>query len=199
MELVEIIRKQFYDPNGRGYYFTAADHETLIARQKDLHDSSVPSGNGIAATVFVRLGKLCGRADLIADARDILDLAAELMDKSPIASGQLHIALDMVMGPMPEIAMLGDTQQPGTSDALAAFWNSYIPNRVIACRPSAAADSGSRYLDAIFVGRNPLYGEPTVFVCQKFACESPVSGKAAVIEKWNHVKLSGRVLPDSSR
>ena len=196
MQLVDTIRNQFHDPDGRGFFYTATDHESLIARQKDFHDSSVPSGNGLAATVFVRLGKLCGRADLIADARDILDAAAEVMSASPMASGQLHIALDMVIGPLPEIVLLGDTAESGTKEALSQFWKSYVPNRVLACRPQSESDNGSRFLDAIFVGRTPLYGSPTVFVCQKFTCESPVSGKAAAIEKWKHLTAMGQVMPD---
>ncbi len=194
--LAETIHKQFNDPDGRGFFFTANDHETLIVRQKDLHDSSVPSGNGMAAMVFTRLGKLCGRADLLADARDILDFAAEIMAQSPMASGQLHNALDMVMGPTPEIVLLGETNEPGTADALTRLWQSFIPNRVVACRPAANASNGSRCLDPIFVGRTPLYGSPTVFVCQKFACSAPVSGKQATIAKWEHLVAMGQSLPD---
>ena len=150
----------------------------------------------MAALAFTRLGKLCGRADLLADARDILDFAAEVMTKSPMASGQLHNALDMVMGPTPEIVLLGDRGESGTADSLSSFWQSFIPNRVIACRAAADAEGGSRLLDPIFVGRNPLYGSPTLFVCQKFACESPVSGKQATIAKWKSLVDGGRALPE---
>jgi len=34
----------FADKAHGGFFFTADDHERLIARQKDLQDSSVPSG-----------------------------------------------------------------------------------------------------------------------------------------------------------
>ena len=44
-------------------FYTADDGEKLIARQKDLQDSATPSGNSMAATALVRLGKLTGRND----------------------------------------------------------------------------------------------------------------------------------------
>ena len=37
--------------------------EPLIVRKKDLVDNSVPSGNGLAVTVLLRLADLCGRDD----------------------------------------------------------------------------------------------------------------------------------------
>ena len=46
VRLVDVVLAQFADPAGGGFFYTAADHEQLIARTKDLHDSSVPSGDG---------------------------------------------------------------------------------------------------------------------------------------------------------
>ncbi len=193
-ELVEIMRSRFGDPNGYGFFFTADDHEELIARQKDIHDSSVPSGNAMAATVLTRLGKLCGRSDFVTEAREILDFSAEIIERSPAASGQLQIVLDLHTNPMHEIVVLGDPVEPETREVIGALWKSFILNRVIACRPRADAE-GSTFIDPIFVGRQPLYGNPSVFVCQKFACDRPVSGKEAAIGKWSELAAGGTVLP----
>ncbi|MEM7313255.1 MAG: thioredoxin domain-containing protein [Planctomycetota bacterium] len=195
MKLADMIRQFFGDDNAYGFFYTASDHEKLIARQKDVHDSSVPSGNGMVANAFTRLGKLCGRADLLSDARGILDMASELMSKSPTAAGQLLIALDMQTGPFPEVVLVGERDEKATQDSLDAFWKRYIPNRVIALREEAERDDGSHFLDAIFLGRKPLYGTPAVYVCEKFACQSPVSGKEATIAKWSELVAMGEGLP----
>ena len=55
---------QFWDEAEAGFYFTGKDHEALIARVKDLHDSSIPSGNSMAVTALLRLRHLTGRTDL---------------------------------------------------------------------------------------------------------------------------------------
>ena len=60
---------EFADPEQGGFYFTGTHHETLIARQKDIHDNATPSGNGMAATALLRLGALTGRDDLTAAGR----------------------------------------------------------------------------------------------------------------------------------
>ena len=57
--------EKFADPAGGGFFYTADDHEQLIARTKELTDSSTPSGNALAATALLRLGKLLGRSDYL--------------------------------------------------------------------------------------------------------------------------------------
>ncbi len=195
VKLVETMRTRFRDDANDGFFYTSDQHTSLIVRTKDFHDSSTPSGNGMAAVVLTRLGKICGRADFLVDARGILDVAAELMETSPSAAGQLLIALDMQTGPFFEIAMLGDPSEKNTQAAIKALWNRYIPNRVLACRESVEPTNASEYLNAIFLGRVALYGSPSVFVCEKFTCNQPVSGKEGAIGKWGELVALGQTMP----
>ena len=64
IELATIMIDEFADTEQGGFFFTGCRHETLIARQKDIHDNATPSGNALAATALVRLGALAGRVDL---------------------------------------------------------------------------------------------------------------------------------------
>ena len=60
---MDVVLEKFSDPDG-GFFYTSDDQEQLIARTKELTDSSTPSGNALAATALVRLGKLTGRATI---------------------------------------------------------------------------------------------------------------------------------------
>src|SRR5262245_13320941 len=64
LDLAEMMVEQFWDPEQGGFFFTGKDHESLIARTKDPHDSSVPSGNSMAVTALLRLARMTGRIDL---------------------------------------------------------------------------------------------------------------------------------------
>ncbi len=108
LRLADVMVKQFWDNVDGGFFYTAKDHETLIARTKDLHDSSIPSGNGTAATALLRLAKLTGRDDLRDKAVRTLELCRGLMEASPLAAGQLLLALDFHLGPVEEIVIVGD-------------------------------------------------------------------------------------------
>src|SRR5262249_33307273 len=79
LEIAEIMRDQFWDEKEGGFFYTGKDHEALIARTKDPHDSSVPSGNALAVTALLRLGKLTGRRELSESAETTLRLFRGLM------------------------------------------------------------------------------------------------------------------------
>src|SRR6185295_13602637 len=55
--LVQAMMDRFWDEGEGGFFFVANDHESLIARTKEVFDQAVPSGNGMAARVLVRLWK----------------------------------------------------------------------------------------------------------------------------------------------
>ena len=177
---------------GGGFFFTADDHEQLIARNKDWHDGSVPSGNAMAATALVRLGKLCGRDDFISAARRTMEAALGVIEQSPTAAGQMLLAADLLFGPTPEIVVLGDRSQPDTAAVLDGLRQRFIPNRVVACRSAerAAGEHHSPHLDPLFAGKSPSGSEPTVFVCQNFVCQAPVSGCEAVLNLWDQLANS---------
>ena len=112
IEFAEVMLKHFADPNGPGFFFTADDHEKLIARTKDLHDGSTPSGNAMAVTALLRLAALTGRRDLAEPAERALRGYRETMAEHPAASGQMLIALDFYLGSVQQIAIVGDAQAP---------------------------------------------------------------------------------------
>ena len=185
--LVDTVLAHFEDKQQGGFYYTADDHEQLIARHKDFQDSSVPSGNAMAATVLLRLGKLCGRSDYLEAAAGTLQAGLHIMEESPMAAGQLLIALDMHLGPFCELALLCDAAEPTTAAVLAELRRTYLPNCIVACRrtaestASAARSAASKHLDPLFAGKQPGDEAPTLFVCENFACQAPVSGAEAAV------------------
>ena len=184
MRLTQILLDHFYDKQDGGFFFTADDHEQLITRSKDMTDSSVPGGNAMAATTLLRLGKLCGRGDLVQIAANTLNSAGGLMKQSATAAGQMLIALDIYLGPVPEIVVLGEVHQHDTAALLSDLRRRYVPNRVLACRSAAKISGGSPSLDPIFAGKEAQDCLPTIFVCQDFTCDAPVSGSEAILQTW---------------
>jgi uncharacterized protein len=186
VELAEIVLAQFQDNESGGFFYTAADHEKLISRQKDVQDSSVPSGNSMAATLLLRLGKICGRTDYLAAAERTLKAFASLLEKHPSAAGQLLIALDFYLGPTPELVFVGPASE--TAEVLRDARRRYLPNKVIAYRDGKGS---SRALDAAFEGK-PLEAEQaTLYVCQDFSCQAPVVGAAAIAAALAQPPLDG--------
>ncbi|MBX9791742.1 MAG: thioredoxin domain-containing protein [Pirellulales bacterium] len=176
--LVETMLDEFADVEAGGFFYTADNHETLIARTKDAQDSSVPSGNALAATALVRLGKLTGRGDWLDAARRTLECFARILRRAPTASGQMVLVWDELVGPTPELVFTGGNDSQRAA-AAAQVWHHFLPNRALASRP-AATTTQSPALAPIFEGKDVTAAEPTLYVCEDFACQAPVSGVPAI-------------------
>jgi uncharacterized protein YyaL (SSP411 family) len=178
LQLIEILLARFIDTAGGGFFYTADNHEALIARHKDIQDSSVPSGNALAATVLVRLGKLTGKANLIDAAERTLQMAGGLMERAPTASGQMLLALDILLGPTAEVVVLGSEGNSNTATVLRELRQRFIPNKVIAARPpdQAKLHRRSSAMDPLFAEKDSSASEIVLYVCQNFACQAPAVG-----------------------
>jgi uncharacterized protein YyaL (SSP411 family) len=183
IQLAETMRRHFWDDAGGGFYFTADDHEALIARNKDFFDHSVPSGNSMAAYALARLGKLTGRGDLWELAERTLAASAGVIEQAATAAGQALVALDYFLGPTPEIVIVGDPAAGETAAAIADLRRRYIPNKAVACRE--APERGGSALAAAFRGKVAGEPPPAVYVCENFACQAPAHGPSAAKRAWD--------------
>jgi uncharacterized protein len=177
--LVDVVLTQFADAEGGGFFYTASDHEQLLTRTKELTDSSVPSGNSLAATALLRLGKLLGRGDYLAAAEKTLLAAVSVLERAPMAAGQMLLALDRYLGPSHELVLVGGAGQASVEAARAGIGHRFLPRAVTAMRLDPIKQKSSQ-LDELFAGRESKDGEPVLYVCENFACQAPAVGVAAI-------------------
>ena len=182
IELADTMLKHFADPGQGGFYFTADDHEQLIARQKQFADDAVPSGNGLAAEALLRLGRLTGRQDFVDAAVGTLQAASALMRDVSQAAGQMLLALDFYLRPSYELVLIGDASSSPTANVLKTVRQSFMPPYVLACRGESAPRGASIALDSLFEGRSSSDSDVTLCVCENFVCREPVKGDAACNE-----------------
>ncbi|OAI51896.1 thioredoxin [Planctomycetaceae bacterium SCGC AG-212-F19] len=176
VQLSDIMIDQFWDTTQAGFFFTGKDHEELIARVKDAHDSSTPSGNAMAVTALLRLAELTGRGDFREKAEKTLRASRPLLEKSPLAAGQMLLALDYYLGPVQEFAVVGDPAQDETRRVLRAIFAGFRPNKAVALKtPTGTEDA----VVALLKDR-PAKGTVTTYVCENFTCREPLVGAEAV-------------------
>jgi uncharacterized protein YyaL (SSP411 family) len=173
VQIVGQLQTHFADEQSGGFFFTADDHEELIARQKDFTDASVPSGNASAALALLRIGKLTGDATMLTAAHDAMTAAVELMQRAPTAMGQMLMAVDFQIGPTYELVITGEAD-----DLLNDLQRKFLPNKVIAAVPPGA-DPPTALAD-LFSGKGATDGQPRLYVCENFACQAPAEGSLAI-------------------
>ena len=89
----------------------------------------------MAVTALLRLAKLTGRQDFWQKAEQTLRLFQAVMAGNPMAGGQLLIALDFYLGPVQEVAVVGDPAAADTQRVLRAVRQKFTPNRVVGFKP----------------------------------------------------------------
>jgi uncharacterized protein len=168
--LAEEILARFADTERGGFFSTAHDHEALIARRKDLDDAPIPSGGSSAALGLLRLAALTGEHRYEQHALGVLRLVHELAPRHPTAFGHLLQAIDFYVSPTREVAIVGPAGP--TRAAL---------ERVVRERPRprlvlAGAEAGEQdTVVALLAGRTTVDGRPAAYVCERFACQRPVT------------------------
>jgi uncharacterized protein YyaL (SSP411 family) len=173
LSLAKVMIEQFWDETEGGFFYTGKDHETLIARNKDPHDNATPSGNSMAVTGLLRLAKLTGNADPFNKAERTLRLFRGLMARSPTAAGQMLSALDFYLGPVQEIAVVGEAANAEVIDVLRHLRRPFRPRQVMAWK--TASEKSLEELLPLLKDRGAM-GAVTTYVCENFTCRAPIVG-----------------------
>ncbi|HJW90624.1 MAG TPA: thioredoxin domain-containing protein [Anaerolineales bacterium] len=170
----------FRDPAG-GFFDTRQDHETLIARPKDIQDNATPSGNSLAATALLLLSAYTGSGEWRDFAEEMFADVLNLAISYPIAFSNWLYAMDAVIYPISEVAILGDLSDPRSLELKQALWSQYRPN-VVAALASFPPPAG---VPELLLDRPLLYGSPTAYICQNFVCQRPVTSVAEFLSQLN--------------
>jgi hypothetical protein len=169
--LADQIIGRFHDDERGGFYTTAADHEQLLLRRKDLEDSPIPSGSSSAAFGLLRLGALSGEARYEQHGREVLALMFDVAVRHPGAFGHLLRAADFYASPVREVAIVGSGD---SAQALVQVVRERLrPHLVLA---AGAAGNGATAAVPLLRDRAAgADGRAAAYVCERFACQAPVS------------------------
>ena len=174
-ELADAMIEHFSAPDG-GFFDTSDDHETLIVRPRELQDNAVPSGNGMAASVLLRLAGLAVEPRYLELAQAALGPMQPLLARHPLGFGQWLIALDYALAHPREVAIVGEADATDTRALLDVCTTGYRPHQVLAL----GAPGDERFTVPLLRDRDQIEGRATAYVCVDFTCRPPVTGPAAL-------------------
>ncbi len=103
--LADALLTHFEDTQHGGFFFTAHDHEALIARPKPFTDDAIPAGAALAARGLLRLGRLIGEQRYLTAALRTFDAAAGALKDAPHGSASLLAALREALLPPIEVVI----------------------------------------------------------------------------------------------
>ncbi len=172
----------FSDPAGGALFYTANNQTPLVARLKDQHDSSVPSGNSAAACGLLRLARLTGLGKYRQRAEEIIRSALTVLDRAPLAVGQLLVAGWNLLH-QEDFLVFVCPDRSSRSAALQLEQRYWLPQATCVVRSASEDGRQSPLLDQHFYGRDVIGGQVTLYHCRGTTCLPPVVGWESITQK----------------
>ena len=166
--LAQLAVELFADDERGGFFLAPAEGEQLVARRKELYDHPVPSGNSMLAYVLLRLARVWGDDELERRAAGVLRLFGDSLGRGPTEFAWALNALDLYLATPRELAIVGAPESEVARAALKPF----DPNAVVAFGPAEGVP--------LLEGKGLVDDRPAVYVCERFACQAPVTEPAAL-------------------
>jgi len=175
LALHELLEDQFADLDG-GYFRAPLDHPTPLAREKPGYDGAEPTGNSVAALTLLRLGLLTGDARHTARAHRLLRSFGATLRGSPLALGEMLLALEHAHSDARELVLL---RPQGVSDEpfLALLRGAFSPHlALLRAGPGQTAELAN--LTSLLREREAQGASCTAWLCREGACGLPATTPA---------------------
>ena len=168
LHLLEVALARFGDGEG-GFFDTADDAESLVARPRDPSDNASPSGLSSIVHALVTSSALTGEVRHREAAEQALATVHTLAVRAPRFAGwSLAAAVAMLEGPR-EVAVVGAAGPARDELAVAARRD---PTAVVVA--AAAGESAIPLMQ----GRDDVDGRPAAYVCRHHVCAAPTTDPA---------------------
>jgi len=167
LSLANAMVENFHDDANGGFFFTSHDHESLIQRPKNIMDESVPSGNGVAAHVLIRLGHLLASTTYLDAAEGAIKSAWDNIQRTPYAHNTLLDAVEEYLYPTEVIVLRGEAEE-------LEKWQQYCTQDYAPRRLVLGIPNGTEGLPDMLQQRTQK-GSIVAYVCTGHECKSPVT------------------------
>ncbi len=169
------VDAHYSDPDAAGYFFTADDTPSLIARSKHANDNAVPAGNGVLVGVFARLYHLTGDDAYRAKAEALISGFSGEVQRNFFPLSSLLNGNELLQSAQ-QIVIVGDASDAATNALRNVVRRVSLPNRVLTLlSPDQALADGHPA-----AGKGLVDGKPAAYICANMACSAPITDPAAL-------------------
>ncbi|MFX1374434.1 MAG: thioredoxin domain-containing protein [Promethearchaeota archaeon] len=182
LTLHKIQLEEFWDDIIGGFYFTSENSETILARQKEIYDGAIPSGNSIATLNLLRLSYITGDVELEEKADKLIRVFSEKIKSNPLAYTQFLVAIDFILGPSYSLVISGKPNKNETKEFMNLINSEYLPNKVLMLRNMEQEipdiDDYSNFVEFFYEYND----KTTAYVCINKTCKSPTNSIGKTLE-----------------
>lgn len=174
IKLNEILMEDFWDGQSGGFYFTSSTSEELIARQKDVYDGAIPSGNSVALLNLIRLSRFTANIYYEKKASVLVKYFSGYISKSPSAFCMFMCGLDFLFSSSTEIVIVTNQNDKLTEDGINFIRSIYNPNKIVILKSN---DLNKDFVELLSFTEDMkiIENNTTFYVCRDYSCNQPVN------------------------
>jgi len=180
IELAELMLRHFEDSRDGGFFFTADDHEPLIARSKSFSDEAIPAGNAIAARALLRLGYLLAEPRYLAAAERTLRACWPALQQHPEGHASMLLALEDYLQPPSIVVLRGEA-------ASIEPWRAQLSSVYAPRRWTLAIAREQSDLPAALAAKR-CEGEVIAYVCRGMSCSAPIGSLTELLSQLDEAE-----------
>ena len=178
-ELAQQMIERFWDRDSEVFYDTSMEHTRLLLRPRDVLDNAVPSGGAVAAMAMLRLSVFTGDHSYSAKAEASIRSVLPYLEQAPTAVTSWLSAVDFLTAKRQETVVMGALDDPVVRDLMREVNRQYSPNMILS---GSSMEPDQNEKAPLLQGRALVNGKPTVFVCENYVCNLPVTSVAELAE-----------------
>ena len=175
----------FWDREQAIFFLTGKEHDKLVTPVRDAYDNATPAGSSVAVFNLLKLAILTGNLEYRSIAETNLESMRLPLTRYPNGFGYLLGAADFYLGPVKEIAVVGDPESGETRRLLEVVHGRFLPNKVVAILDPNATDGAGDL--PLLEGKTLIKGRPAAYVCENYTCKAPVTEPSQL-----ELELSGK-------
>lgn len=180
IELNDMFIEKFWGEEQGGFYFTAEGSEELLGRKKEVYDGAIPSGNSVALSNLLRIGRITANTELEDKADELIKLYSNQVKQAPTGFGQFLQGVYFALSESYEIVIAGSKENELAKEMLGRVQSKFIPNKVILL--NEPEDGDIKKLAPYTKEQTMLEGKAAAYVCRNHSCEMPTSDPDKMME-----------------
>ena len=179
--LVVYVTENFSDTASNFFFYTNANQADVIVRKKEVYDGAQPSGNAVMAENMHRLGLYFDKSEWREKSSVMISSLGNAVVRYPTSFGVWACLLIELTVGTTEIAIISEEPHAVLRQAL----KEYIPHKII----MSGSDGSNSF--PLLSGKEKT-DQTSIFLCQNYSCEIPVSSVDALIAliKRKELKIS---------
>ncbi len=178
--LQERMDALFWDAARGGYFNSAEGDPTIVLRLKEDYDGAEPAPSSVAALNLFRLAAMLNRNEWRDRGRATLEAFRAQWTRTPPALPQMLCAIELALEPPRHAVIAGEPGDPEFQRLVAVLHESLGPRRVLLAADGGAGQAWLSSRAPWLADMRPQNGRATVYICEEYACQAPVSDAEAL-------------------